>query len=1568
MNVPGRRVLAAPIAAFTSMLLVVVAWAAWTSGADASADSAFNSTGVEAGQTPTAVVAGPSVTVDWAASTLSNGDPVDGYEVARLDAATFAPQTVGAACAGIVAASTCVEAGVPAGTWVYAVTPVHATTWRGSQSANSNPATVAAADATAPANAITVSGLTGGAAMTGSTVYYRGLAAGSFTLTNAVSDAGSGPASSQTGALGNTPTNWTHTPSTVSTPAGGPYVSDVFSWTAGATSSPTVVVTGRDVAGNASPVTLTFVNDSTAPSAGTVSSPAGYQPGLSVPVTFTTGTDAGSGIATRQLQRRTAPLTPADTCVAWTGYTAFGPANPTSVHTDTTVINGICYQYQYVVTDRVGNTHTVSSATVSIVDYAGAVNTTPSALSHWRLGETTTGGVVASDTMTGADGALLSAHTSDSGDPWTYIAGGDNEVIFSNRITSTDGARAIYYNAATPTSTDYSVEADLYVKGILPGDMSGVVGRASGTGTPIFYMGRYEEFDGSWNIVKYSGASTDHMVWDTGNTLTVGQTYTVRLEMSGTSTTTLRLFVNDVLTLTTSDSTAPITIVGKGGFMEGEAAANGVVKGTGTGIHLDNFQIIDDSANPPAADSKGTNHGAYVNGTTGPVAGALSGDADTAALFDGVNDYVQVSSPTGLPTGAGVRSVEAWFKTSSAARQVLFSYGSRSNTAAFGLLIDHGGDTMIVWGFGASNDKTFTMPAPVDDGQWHHVVKTFNGSAVTLYIDGQALTPQAVTRNTVIDAYGFGIGAVIHPSDTYHDDYFNGSIDEVSFYTSALSQATVTNHHQLGTSVSSDVTGPTGGSVDANGLVGTGSRYATSTTLSLNLAKGSDPAGVAATGATLSRASGTLASTGTADGVCSAFGSYALVSGGTDPASPKTDTVSDQACYRYQYLVHDELGYPTTYTSGDIKVDLSAPAAPSLSFGAFTNTYWSTGGTVYYRWAAGSGSFTATSTASDARSGVASHAFPALGTNWISTPGALGVNTYSWSGPPQAPGAKTMTATNHATRVSGTTTFTPTADDTAPSAGTVTYPNATQASTTISVGYTTGTDAGSGIASRLLQRQSATLTGTTCGSYGGYATIAGGTNPAASPVADLVASGRCYQYRYVVTDRVGNVHIATSTNVVKVTGGTAYYDAVSASGPLNYYRLAETWGGGGATIASDDFAGTATTLLTADAGGATWAYLQGSGNAVKISTQGRAYRDGFGYAVNYATETPASPDYSVEADLHVKSFNTNDAGGVVGRLNSLTHTFYMARWETDNTWDIVKWDGSSPSWLDTSSVQPNLVAGTTYNVRLEISGTSTTTLNLYVNDVLMCTATDSSSPLTGAGRAGIMDGDESGAFSKADGTGFHFDNFLATTLVGPVVTDSRPALNHGTYLNGVTLGEAGALSETANTAILFDGSNDYVRTPSQSLSSFSIEFWFKSTQGISTSSDWWDAAALVDSTTDNTANDWGTSLRSDGRIMAGVGNPNTTIVSATGGYDDGAWHHVVFTRSSSSGAMLLYIDGSSANGGSATGATGARHNFDITFGREAEDLSHAYLGHLDEVAIYGSVLSGATVTTHFSAR
>src|SRR5262249_45178368 len=135
------------------------------------------------------------------------------------------------------------------------------------------------------------------------TVYYRGTAAGSFRITNAVSDAVSGPASSATSTLAGGSGGWSHAASLVSTPGGGPYVSNLFSWNAGTTSSPAEPGTGRDVADNFASTTLNFVDDSTGPIGGSVAATGlggtggRYATSTALNIAFGKGTDSGSGVA-----------------------------------------------------------------------------------------------------------------------------------------------------------------------------------------------------------------------------------------------------------------------------------------------------------------------------------------------------------------------------------------------------------------------------------------------------------------------------------------------------------------------------------------------------------------------------------------------------------------------------------------------------------------------------------------------------------------------------------------------------------------------------------------------------------------------------------------------------------------------------------------------------------------------------------------------------------------------------------------------------------------------------------------------------------------------------------------------------------------------------------------------------------------------------------------------------------------------------------------------------------------------------------------------------------------------
>jgi hypothetical protein len=372
---------------------------------------------------------------------------------------------------------------------------------------------------------------------------------------------------------------------------------------------------------------------------------------------------------------------------------------------------------------------------------------------------------------------------------------------------------------------------------------------------------------------------------------------------------------------------------------------------------------------------------------------------------------------------------------------------------------------------------------------------------------------------------------------------------------SATNYAGQTATNPTAFSIISDAAGPSGGSVDATGLSGTGGRYSSSTTLNVAFSPGIDSgAGLAATGAQLLRASASLTSNGVSNGTCGTFGAYTQV-GANDPSSPVSNTVSvDGTCYRYQYVVADKLGNQSPYTSPDIKIDSAAPTAPALTFTGLSNAIWNAAGTtLYYRPAAGSGGFTLTASSADSIAGISAYTLPTLPAGWTNTPGASGVQSYSWASPnPTAPtNPLTVTATNN-TGWQSSATFTTLPDSTAPTLGSVSYTNGTISAGTTTVTFASGGDAGSGLAagSALLQRSSATLSGGVCGTFGAFSTIA--TAPT-SPYTDTVAGNTCYQYRYQISDNVGNQATFPSANVLKVTPSPT--NALSLVNPVGAYLL-----------------------------------------------------------------------------------------------------------------------------------------------------------------------------------------------------------------------------------------------------------------------------------------------------------------------------------------------------------------------------------------------------------------------------
>jgi Concanavalin A-like lectin/glucanases superfamily len=206
-----------------------------------------------------------------------------------------------------------------------------------------------------------------------------------------------------------------------------------------------------------------------------------------------------------------------------------------------------------------------------------------------------------------------------------------------------------------------------------------------------------------------------------------------------------------------------------------------------------------------AADQTANNNpGSYLGGVTRGVLGALPGDPNAAARFDGSDDRVSMGDPgSGIfDFGTGDFSVEAWVKTSvNGDRSVI---GKRAGNRSWHVDITddatHVGQLRATFrGSGGTRQAYSTVR--VDNGAWHHVVVLFDRDAgITFYVDGASA--------------GFSAGAILGDISNGADlvlakvgnlGAFAGDLDEAAVYRALLSPGRIEAHYQA---AAVDVTAP----------------------------------------------------------------------------------------------------------------------------------------------------------------------------------------------------------------------------------------------------------------------------------------------------------------------------------------------------------------------------------------------------------------------------------------------------------------------------------------------------------------------------------------------------------------------------------------------------------------------------------------------------------------------------------------------------------------------------------------------------------------------------------------
>lgn len=192
-------------------------------------------------------------------------------------------------------------------------------------------------------------------------------------------------------------------------------------------------------------------------------------------------------------------------------------------------------------------------------------------------------------------------------------------------------------------------------------------------------------------------------------------------------------------------------------------------QGTPASVWDANFKSVHHYGTPSSlsvADSTSNARSVTANSataTTGKIGGG-------AATLDGSAKKIQYSD-TGLPSGAGTRTIEAWFNASTIGLGAIWAYGTSGvNGQTCALRFTSSSNLQIVgWGADANLGGSYST------GTWYHAAVVYDGSAVSLYLNGAitSINATALSWSTVLNG-SFYVG-----SQSWAGDCFSGTIDEV---------------------------------------------------------------------------------------------------------------------------------------------------------------------------------------------------------------------------------------------------------------------------------------------------------------------------------------------------------------------------------------------------------------------------------------------------------------------------------------------------------------------------------------------------------------------------------------------------------------------------------------------------------------------------------------------------------------------------------------------------------------------------------------------------------------------
>ena len=208
---------------------------------------------------------------------------------------------------------------------------------------------------------------------------------------------------------------------------------------------------------------------------------------------------------------------------------------------------------------------------------------------------------------------------------------------------------------------------------------------------------------------------------------------------------------------------------------------------------------LGESTGATTRDISGNGHHGIFEGTyTLAQSPAISGDSNYSWKGNGSTGRIEVTT---LPQLTYPISVEAWVQFTSLSGWQTFMGRDTSitSTQAMFYFQKSGIDNKLIFSLAKSDNNmaNAVSNSAVTTGTWYHVVGTYDGTTIKLYVNGTLQTTTgSFSSQLLTQLTNLQIGAGYYNRSVA--DYVNAYIDEAAIYTTALTSTQVSTHYNAG--------------------------------------------------------------------------------------------------------------------------------------------------------------------------------------------------------------------------------------------------------------------------------------------------------------------------------------------------------------------------------------------------------------------------------------------------------------------------------------------------------------------------------------------------------------------------------------------------------------------------------------------------------------------------------------------------------------------------------------------------------------------------------------------------